>query len=75
MADQTTMPPCSHCHAPYEAHVYGRCPYTLNRQPNQNAHDFMKVILVMLGIVVFLVAAWYVDTHCTEVLGTQVCQN
>ena len=67
------------------SHVDGHCPYTLTqyRQPNQNASDFLRVILMFIGIAVFLAVAgfafraWRVDTLCTIVLvlGTQVCHN
>jgi hypothetical protein len=37
------------------------------------------LVIIALIVIIFAVGlhgvhAWYVDTHCTEVLGTQVCQ-
>jgi len=53
--------------------------------PVDRGHDsegeVMKVVWTLVGIVVLVMLAyfgyhaWYVDTHCTEILGTQVCQS
>lgn len=49
--------------------------------PNQNARDLVKVLLVMGSILVlaviawFVFRAWYIDTHCTMILGTRICQS
>jgi hypothetical protein len=80
--NEPNMPPCSHCHAPFADHIEGRCPYT--RTQYQRGNSGNAQILVAFGVIVgvllilfmvwFAYHTWWVDTHCTTVLGTQVCQ-
>lgn len=81
MTHQTTMPPCSACHAPYERHLNGQCPYTPTRYKDGWGHSIgVGVLIAILIFIALLIAGpiiyhtWYVDTHCTMVLGTQVCR-
>lgn len=81
MTEKTAMPPCSLCHVPYERHLNGQCPYTPTQYRPGWGHDLVKgitiAVLIFIALVIFgpiLYHTWYVDTHCTMVLGTQVCR-
>lgn len=51
-----------------------------SRRPQRPPSDPIRVLIIIALIVIIIVVAgiglhtWYVDTHCTEILGTQVCQ-
>lgn len=49
------------------------------QQRRSDAHDLAWVVAIILSVVVacllvrWAYTAWYIDTHCTMVLGTRVC--
>lgn len=75
------MPPCSTCRAPYEAHLDGQCPayQTAGGQRDAFGRFGLLVLIVIAALVIaallrWAYTTWYIDTHCTYVLGTRVCQ-
>lgn len=75
----TVMPPCYRCRAPWAEHIDGRCPYTLAQRPEDHSFRTLMISLAVVGLFIVLAYLgyheWWVSTHCTMVLGTQVCQS
>jgi hypothetical protein len=72
MNSQQIPPPavCGRCGYQPDQHL---CPGT---RPRSHGIGGLVTVLTVLAIVVilFVIYRFYIDTHCTQIIGTQVCQ-